>query len=339
MRIKVSPLFIGPRVIPSILQVSFAFSVIGLIVVLGLILLFRQQFQPLSYLLNTHGSSGWNTGTAWMLGVTNSMYAFTSTDAAIHIAEEMVHPEIRLPQVINMTLAIGLATSFPLLLVMILSMADVDAVVNSPLPYAELFLQITGSKAITTFILCWVTLVLFSCLTGQWITCGRLAWAFARDGGLPFSSFFAHISKNFDFPVRTTVLALIFSCCYGLLYLVSTTAFNSIITSAVLFSNISYCVPQVIVALRGRDQLLPQHAFDLGWFGYFCNYLSPIFVMIIGVLVCFPPELPVTAHNINYTPAILVGCYSAMLVGWYLIGKNFQGPQINWDFFKNIKIR
>lgn len=265
------------------------------------------------------------------------MYAFTSTDAAVHIAEEMVEPERRLPQVLNMTMIIGFVTSFSLLLAMMLSMTNQDAVVQSTLPYAELLYQITGSKAITAFMMCWITLVLFSAIIGQWVTCGRLAWAFARDGGLPYSAFFAHVSNNFGFPVRTTLLTLVFCCCYGLLYLVSTTAFNSIITSAVLFSNMAYCIPQAIVAVRGRKQMLPEHAFDLGWFGYICNFLSPVCVVVLGVLVCSPPELPVTKLNINYTPAILVGCNLAFVVFWYIGGKNFQGPNIDWELLKNTK--
>ena len=267
------------------------------------------------------------------------MYAFTSTDAAIHIAEEMVNPERRLPQVLNMTLTIGLATSFPLILVMMLSIVNSDAVVESILPYAELFYQATNNKAATTFMVCWIILVLFSALIGQWVTCGRLVWAFARDGGLPFSPFFTHISKRFAFPVRTTVLTLGFCCCYGLLYLVSTTAFNSIITSAVLFSNLTYCIPQAIVAVRGRKNVLPDHAFDLGWVGYACNFLSPVFVIALGVLICFPPELPVTTQNINYTPAILVGCCMAIVGSWFIGGKHFEGPKIDWEVLKNIKTK
>lgn len=331
-------MFVGPRAIPGILQASLALSIIGLCIILCLVIFLRQQEQPLSFLFNTHGTSGWGLGTAWVLGLGNSMYAFTSTDAAIHIAEEMVHPERRLPQVVNMTLAIGVATSFPLLVMMMLSMANMDAVVNSTLPYAELFQQITGSKTITTFIISWITLVLFSALIGQWVTCGRLLWAFARDGGLPYSIYFAHISKRYAFPVRTTTLALVFCCCYGLLYLISTTAFNSIITSAVLFSNITYCIPQAIVLVRGRNNVLPDHSFDLGIFGKLCNLLSPLFVLFLGVIICFPPELPVTIQNANYTPAVLVGCYVMILGAWFAGGRGFEGPKIDWEVLKNIKV-
>ena len=56
---------------------------------------------------------------------------------------------------------IGFCTAFPIALAMMFSMTDIDAVLKSSLPSAEIFYQITGSKAITTFMMCWVILVYF----------------------------------------------------------------------------------------------------------------------------------------------------------------------------------
>ena len=337
--LSIFPLFLGPRLIPRILQISLAFSVTGLIIIFCLVLAMRRQSQPLSTITTPGpGRSGWGIGPAWLLGITNSMYAFGANDAVIHIAEEMKDPERKLPLAMNLTMIIGFITTFPLLFVMMLSMADIDAVLKSTLPYAELFRQITDNRAITTFIMCWITIVLFSALIGQWVTCGRLAWAFARDGGLPYSSFFSHVSERHQFPVRTTVLALVFCSIYGLLYLISTTAFNSIITSAVLYLNITYAIPQGLIAVRGRKNVLPDHPFDLGWVGYVCNFLSPILVTVVGVLICFPPELPVTSRNINYTPVVLVALSLVILCFWFTIGHRFEGPKIDWDVLKSVKV-
>jgi choline transport protein len=49
------------------------------------------------------GTSGWSAGTGWMLGIVNSMYCFTGTDGAIHIAEEMRSPGKRLPKIMFVT--------------------------------------------------------------------------------------------------------------------------------------------------------------------------------------------------------------------------------------------
>ena len=172
--------------------------------------------------------------------------------------------------------------------------------------------------------------------------------------GIPYSEFFSHVSTSRDFPVRATILSICFCCIYGLLYLASTTAFNSIVTSAVLYlvrpllphplspktypanpppstQSITYAVPQGIIVTRGRATSLPTRAFDLGNLGYICNILSPLLVAVIGTFICFPPELPVTTSNMNYTPVILFGLFFVIMGLWWTRGKKFVGPRIDWE--------
>lgn len=61
--------------------------------------------------------------------------------AAIHISEEIPQPGRRVPQVIAMTLIMGLLTSLPLMVVLFYFMHDLDAVIHSPLPSLELIYQ------------------------------------------------------------------------------------------------------------------------------------------------------------------------------------------------------
>ena len=92
------------------------------------------------------------------------------------------------------------------------------------------------------------------------------------------------------------------------------------------------------MAFRDRAEVLPQRAFDLGLIGRTCNYLAPVFVTVLAVLVCFPPELPVTSANINYTPVILVGFWAGIIVMWRVLRKGFKGPQIDWEMLKSTKV-
>ena len=62
-----------------------------------------------------------------------------------------------------------------------------------------------------------------------------------------------------------------------------------------------------------------------------CNILSPLLVLVIGTFICFPPELPVTTANMNYTPVILFGLFIVILCLWYTRGKQFVGPRIDWE--------
>lgn len=76
-----------------------------------------------------------------MLGISNAMYAFGGTDGAIHIAEETSAPGKRLPQVMNLTILIGVSTALPLMVVMMLVMQDMEEVIASGLPIAQIYIQ------------------------------------------------------------------------------------------------------------------------------------------------------------------------------------------------------
>jgi choline transport protein len=165
----------------------------------------------------------------------------------------------------------------------------------------------------------------------QFITAGRVTWAFARDRGTPFPEFFSHVDTKLEFPARATLLALVFISLYGLIYMASTTAFNSVITSAVLFLNITLAAPQTVLVLRGRERVLPQRPFKLGYVGFFCNIFSTLWIIVLVVLVCLPPALPVTIGSMNWTSPILVGLFLLILAAWFAFGKQFEGPKIDWE--------
>lgn len=64
-----------------ILQISLYTSLLGFVVFLIVTLAMRQQTQPASFIIQPGlGTSGWDSGTAWLLGITNAMYAFGGTD-------------------------------------------------------------------------------------------------------------------------------------------------------------------------------------------------------------------------------------------------------------------
>ncbi|GKZ17763.1 hypothetical protein AbraIFM66951_010831 [Aspergillus brasiliensis] len=298
--VTIIPVFAMPKRISLVTQCALYLTLAGYLVFFIVILSMHQQVQPSSFLLApTQGNSGWGKGAAWLLAINNSMYAYGSTDAVIHICEELPQPGRRVPQVMIMTLAIGAVTSISLFVALMFFVNDIDAVRDASLPSLELVYQITGNRSITLGLCIILTIIYAASLPSQWVTSGRIAWAFARDNGIPFPEYFSQINKTLNFPVHTTLAAFIFTSLYGLLYLASTTAFSSIITSAVLFLNITYVVPQGILLIQGRSHL-PKRYINLGWTGYFCNGFAVVWIIIQGVLTCLPPSPEVTLGSMNY---------------------------------------
>lgn len=120
----------------------------------------------------------------------------------------------------------------------------------------------------------------------------------SRDGGLPFSRYFAHVHKRLNVPLNALMLTSALDIIFGLIYLGSSrysrladylsphspttnnnSAFNAIISAAVVALSVSYAMPIAVRCLRGRN-VLPQRYWtipnSLGW---------------IADIVC-PPTLP-----------------------------------------------
>ncbi|KAE8381889.1 amino acid/polyamine transporter I [Aspergillus bertholletiae] len=333
--VTIIPVFAASNKISLVTQVALYLSLSSFVICLAVVIAMHQQMQPQHFLLQSEqGSSGWNEGTAWLLAISNAMYAFGGVDGVIHVSEEIPKPGKRVPQIMVITMVIGLLTCLPLFIVFMYFTTDMEAIREAPLPSLELVYQITASRSVSLGLSALLWVVYASSLPSQWVSAGRVAWAFARDSGTPFPEYFSEVNDRFNFPVRTTAVAFLFSCLYGLLYLVSTTAFNSIITSAVLFLNITYAIPQGILLTQGRA-CLPERYLKLGGVGYFCNAFSVLWIVVLGVLVCMPPVLPVSSLSMNYVCVILIGVFALINVLWLFVGKRrFEGPQIDWSLIR-----
>ncbi|KIV82016.1 hypothetical protein PV11_04157 [Exophiala sideris] len=336
---SVLPVYFAERKVPLISQVALGLSVLGCLVTFVVLLAMRQQTQPGSSITaSNQGSSGWNHGFAWALGICNALYAFVATDAAVHIAEEMQRPSSQLPFILNTTILIGFVTTLPLILAMMFTVRSIDDVLASPLPSLEVYYQATGSAVAATALEVILTIIFFTAIISEWTTCSRMVWAFARDKGVPFHAYFSHIDTKKQIPVRAMFVSIIFCALYGLLYFASSTAFNSIVTSAIVFLNITYAIPQAIVLFRGRH-ILPSRVLDLGHLGWFCNAFSPIATAAVAILLCFPPSIPVAVSSMNYTSVVMVGLFVIVILLWFVIGRSFEGPDVDVEHIEALASR
>lgn len=85
------------------------------------------------------------------------------------------------------------------------------------------------------------------------------------------------------------------------------------------------------MVFQGRSKVLPDRPLNLGKWGYFCNIYAPLWITVMTVMVCFPPSLPAEVSSMNYTAPIIVGLFILIIIFWFVIGKRFEGPHIDWD--------
>lgn len=228
----------------------------------------------------------------------------------------------------GLTMLIGMMTVIPWTIAFLFSITDTDAVASSSIPVYTIYLQATRSQPTATVLTVWILFVYFGALVSCIVTTGRLAYAFARDGGLPYSETFARIHPIYQAPINATIASATVVIIYGLIYIGSATAFNSFISMSILSLNLTYALPQAILLVRGRESILPKRHFALNrHLGPICNGFSILWVLFITIIFCFPTSVPTTVTSMNYVSVIIVGISFLILVSWY--GgkrKTFSGP-------------
>lgn len=70
-----APLFLCPRLVPKITQATLFLSVLGFLVSFALVIGLKKHTQSSSFITQPGlGTSGWRSGTAWVIGLGNAMY-------------------------------------------------------------------------------------------------------------------------------------------------------------------------------------------------------------------------------------------------------------------------
>lgn len=111
------------------------------------------------------------------------------------------------------------------------------------------------------------------CGIGCTTTVSRSIWAFARDGGIPYSSKWRHVNKSLDVPFNGMMLGMVVQIALGLIYFGSSTAFNAFSGVGVITLTVSYACPIAVSFMGGRKHI-KNGDFDLGKLGAVCNIIA-----------------------------------------------------------------
>lgn len=114
------------------------------------------------------------------------------------MSEEIKDASITLPRAMMWTIVINGSLGFVMLVTFCFCLGDVNVILSNPniMPFIQTFFIATeshvGTSAMTAIL---ITLTTCGCITNV-ATASRQMFAFARDRGLPFSTFFAHVSTS-----------------------------------------------------------------------------------------------------------------------------------------------
>ena len=139
---------------------------------------------------------GWSTtGVAFMVGLLSPIYTLIGADSAVHMSEEIKDASLVLPRAIMWAAGINGTMGFIMIITFCFCLGSVFDIIASPTgyPFIQVFFNVTQSNAGT----CIMTAILIVNITSACIstvaTVSRQTWSFARDKGLPFSSFISYV--------------------------------------------------------------------------------------------------------------------------------------------------
>jgi len=250
------------------------------------------------------GGNWGSTGLATLVGIITPATAFLGADAAVHMAEELRNAGKTLPRVMISTSIVNGALGFIMLVTFCYTLGDLDSVLSTPTgyPFIQVFYNATGSKGGATAMSCILVLSAIANAMTNMATASRQLFAFARDKGLPFHTWFATVDQRWEIPVNSVLFTIGFSVLFSLVNIGSTVAFNQILSLGVASLLSSYLVSIVCVTLRRlRKQPLLDRVFDLGRWGIPINLASIAFLLLALVMSFFPGTSDPTPVTMNWS--------------------------------------
>jgi len=327
------------KALPVVTKTAFLWSIAGFVIIsITVLACASPNYSSGDFVFREFiNTTGWPDGIAWMLGLLQAGLGLTGFDAVAHMVEEIPNAAVEGPKIMIACVAIGVFTGFVFLTVLLFVAGNIDDVIESAAgPLLQIFFDATKNKAGAVCLLIFPLICLLFATISIMTTSSRMVWAFARDGGLPFSRFFAKVHPKLQLPLNALILTVVLDVIFGCIFLGSSSAFNAILSASVVALGLSYGIPIAINCLRGR-KMLGERPFTLpGPFGWIANIIGIVYVIITTVLFVFPPDLPVTGTNMNYCIVAFAIVIIIATIQWFVDGrKNFHGPQINLDLLKD----
>jgi amino acid transporter len=204
-------------------------------------------FDNFSYLTDAKGDPvAWppTESLLWLflLGLVLPAYTLTGFDASAHTAEETRGAARNVPRGIVRSVAVSGVFGWVMLCAVVLAAPNVEATARRG---EGAFLAITDAvlpEALAVTLYLGIAVAQYLCGLATVTSASRMAFAFARDGGLPFSRAFALVSPVYRTPpVAVWAVALL-----AVAFTVYTPVYSTISVVCTLFLYLSYVLPTAL---------------------------------------------------------------------------------------------
>ena len=309
---------VGIRVVTILNELSAWYHLAGTAVLVGA-LVWLAPLQPLPFLLKRFVGPEADGHTyplyyACLIGLLQAQWTFTGYDASAHVSEETIDARQAAPRgIVNSVVVSGIA-GFVMLVAITLAIGNLAEAAGAPNAFIFVLKHALGGRL--------GSLLVYVVLGAMWF-CGlssvtsnsRMLFAFARDGGPPFSSSLAEVSDQYQTPAVAVWVCVV----TAFVLAVWSQAYNVIVSISTIGLYAAYGLP-IWLALRARKSgRLTTGPWNLGRWSTAINVAALIWIAFITVLFMLPP---------NERTGVTFAAVLVLLGGaWWLRARHgFRGP-------------
>jgi amino acid transporter len=306
--------------IVSLLNNFSAWYHIAVVAFLIIALMMKGLSQPISFLGTFKSSDSYAPPYSFLIGLLLAQWTLTGYDASAHVTEETHNPRKNAPWGIFLAVVISVIFGFGMLSVITLSIPDLDQAMSfGDNAFVEIFKLRLGPQLGGTIVLL-VAGAMWLCGLAAMTSASRMVYAFARDGGLPFSKTWARVSPRHFTPSNAiwglSALAMILA--------LSVKIYSAVISIATISLYISYGIPiaaRLYARMKSRDAV--KGPWSLGKFSSLNAVVAVLWISFITIVFVLPP---------NDQAMTVVGvCVLALVLLWFsFVRHRFKGPKFQF---------
>ncbi|TXT04323.1 hypothetical protein VHUM_04210 [Vanrija humicola] len=310
--------------------------VLALVTIIGLPIARRNHLNTAKFTftgwVNLHN---WGSGLTFLLSMLAPVWTIGSFDCAVSISEEASNAATAVPAAIIGAIGSAGVLGTILLIIFALCMGtDLAGLNDDPIgqPLAAIYQMAFGTKgALAVWSL--IAISQLGMTSSLILPASRQAFAFARDGALPFSKFWYKVDPKTETPVRTVWLVVGCAMPLGLLGFadpVDGAAINAIFALNVMGLYVAYVIPIGARFIWGQNHFTPGPWY-LGRWSRPVALIASLWMLFAIVIFCFPGDPNPDAATMNYAIVVSAGAWVFAIAYWFFPkvgGKTFfTGPR------------
>ena len=251
---------------------------------------------------------------AFALGSLLPAYTITGFDASAHTSEETVGAAVNVPKGIVRSVLVSGIFGWGMLIAIVLAMPDLDAAAAQGGDVVPWTMRQALSPVLAKTLFVAIGVAQYLCGLATVTSASRMAYAFARDGGLPFSGALRRVSPSH----RTPSIAIWTVSIIAILFMVFI-PYGTIAAVCAVFLYISYVLPTAIGFFAHGRTWTSMGPWHIGRWYRPLAALSVIGCLALIVIGMQPPN--------QQAVWIVGGAFGLLTLAWFaFVRRRFQGP-------------